>query len=94
MKFFRRARLPVLGAVLALAGLGTALTAASPAYASPTPHISAFGGPMEIWVYGYGFPAGAAVRVEALSNPGLKGLDTPQYATAVDAHLIFPRPAY
>jgi hypothetical protein len=85
MKLFRRARLLGLSAALALAGASAVVTAASPAYASPAPHISAFGGPMEIWVYGYGFPAGAKVRVEALSNPGLKGLDTPQYTTANSA---------
>jgi hypothetical protein len=92
MKFSHRARLLLLSSALALAGPAAVAAAASPAqattlpiyYAGP-PHISALGGPGEIWVYGYNFPAGAKVRVEALTNPGLKSLDTPQYTTANSA---------
>ncbi len=53
-----------------------------PAHANSTATISAYGGPGEIWVSGYGFSPGATVRVVALTNPGLKAVGPSQYTQA------------
>lgn len=82
VKRLRRARLMLLSAAAALAGAATVMTTAGPAYANSTPSITAYGGPGEIWVTGFGFTPDATVRVEALSQPGLKGVGSPQNTRA------------
>src|SRR3984893_38355 len=75
-------KLTVLIVALALSSLVAAVMTLRPAHANSTPFISAYGGPGEIWVSGNGFTPGATVRVEAVTNPGLKAVGSPQNTQA------------
>lgn len=75
-------KLTVLIVALALSSLVAAVMTLRPAHANSTPFISAYGGPGEIWVSGNGFTPGATVRVEAVTNPGLKVVGSPQNTQA------------
>jgi hypothetical protein len=72
----------VLVVALALVSLVAAVAAVRPAHANSGPSITAYGGPGEIWVSGYGFTPGSTVRVVALTNPGLKAVSGNVYTQA------------
>jgi hypothetical protein len=68
----RGVKLLILGAAVAVSGLAALLTMAGPAYAGPTPSISASGGAGWLSVTGGPFAPNATVGISVLSNPGGK----------------------